>query len=113
MASPWVFPANRQKKRADERTRTAYPCSLRVISQGLQGVAQACRLRLDKLVSFLCLALCCTVWRSRWCQSGVNRVRISCVGVVWLRRASCYVGEGDGAKWQLLYKDGGNEGDRQ
>jgi len=30
------------KKRADERTRTAYPCSLRVRNRALQGIAAAC-----------------------------------------------------------------------
>ena len=48
---------------------------LRVIGQGLQGLqgfAQACKSRIDKQVSYLCLALCCTVLRSRWCQSGIN-----------------------------------------
>jgi len=38
----------------------------------LQGFAQDCKSRIDKQVSFPCLALCCTVLRSRWCQSGVN-----------------------------------------
>ena len=47
-------------------------CSLRVINQVLQGFTQDCKFRLDKLVSFLRLALCCTVLRSRWCQSGVS-----------------------------------------
>ena len=48
-------------------------CSLQVISQVLQGFAQACKYRIPKLISFLCLALCCTVLRSRWYQSGINR----------------------------------------
>ena len=60
------------KKSADERTRTADLPSLRVINRMLQGFAQACKTRIDRQVSFLCLALCCTVLRSRWCQSGVN-----------------------------------------
>jgi hypothetical protein len=59
--------------RADERTRTAYPCSLRVIIHVLLGFAQACKSHILKPVSFLRLAQCCTVLRSRWCQSGVNR----------------------------------------
>ena len=59
-------------RRADERTRTAYPCSLRVITQALQGCAGVCNCRISKPLSFLCLAVCCTVLRSRWCQSGVN-----------------------------------------
>ena len=32
----------RQFWRADERTRTAYPCSLRVRNKGLQAIAVAC-----------------------------------------------------------------------
>src|SRR3954468_23475424 len=32
--------------RADERTRTAYPCSLRVCGQGLLRVAQDCKSRI-------------------------------------------------------------------
>jgi hypothetical protein len=61
------------KGRADERTRTADLISLRVISQALQGCAQVCKSRISKPVSFPCLALCCTVLRSRWCHSGVRR----------------------------------------
>src|SRR5215213_9520003 len=62
-----------QLERADERTRTAYPCSLRVIGHVLQGCAGGCRTRISKPFSLLCLALCCTVLRSRWYQSGINR----------------------------------------
>ena len=40
-------------------------CSLRVITQALQGVAQGCKCRIDKPVSFLSFARCCTVLRSR------------------------------------------------
>ena len=47
-------------------------CSLRVCGQGLLGVAHACNFRIDRPVSFLCFALCCTVLRSRWCQNGVR-----------------------------------------
>jgi hypothetical protein len=61
-----------EKRRADERTRTAYPCSLRVIGQALREFAQVCKCRLSRPFSFLRLAACCTVLRSRWCQSGVN-----------------------------------------
>ena len=45
-------------KGADERTRTADL----LITSDQSG-----------LLSFLCLALCCTVLRSRWYQSGINR----------------------------------------
>jgi len=61
-----------KNERADERTRTADLISLRVIHQALQGFAEGCKSRIFKGVSFLCLAACCTVLRSRWCQSGVN-----------------------------------------
>jgi hypothetical protein len=47
-------------------------CSLRVIKRVLQGLARVCESPLSKPISFLCLALCCTALRSRWCQSGVN-----------------------------------------
>jgi hypothetical protein len=60
-------------RRADERTRTAYPCSLRVITHALQGCAEACKCRISKRLSLLRFAPCCTVLRSRWYQSGVNR----------------------------------------
>src|SRR5215217_6793420 len=59
-------------ERADERTRTAYPCSLRVIGHALQLVAQVCKSRISRRLSLLRVATCCTVLRSRWCQSGVN-----------------------------------------
>jgi hypothetical protein len=55
--------------------RTADLISLRVIFHALQGVARVCKWAIFKGVSFLCLALCCTVLRSRWCQSGVNGAR--------------------------------------
>src|SRR5919112_2800306 len=64
-----------EKRRADERTRTAYPCSLRVITQGLQSSAGDCKCRIFRGVTFLRLAECCTVLRSRWCQSGVRRLQ--------------------------------------
>ena len=41
----------------------------------LQGFAWACKLRISKPNSFLFLALCCTVLRSRWYQSGIKRPR--------------------------------------
>jgi hypothetical protein len=47
-------------------------CSLRVIGQTLQGFAEGCRSRIFRGVSLLCLALCCTVLRSRWYQSGIR-----------------------------------------
>jgi hypothetical protein len=71
-ASLHVLPANHDKKRADERTRTADLISLRVISQALQGFAALCKPRVCKRFSLPSLAQCCTALRSRWCQSGVN-----------------------------------------
>jgi hypothetical protein len=60
-------------QRAEERTRTADPISLRVIGQALQGFAGDCKCCIFRGVSFLRLAECCTVLRSRWYQSGINR----------------------------------------
>src|SRR5918996_3124836 len=48
-------------------------CSLRVITQALQRFARGCKSRIPKPVSFLRIAPCCTVLRSRWYQSGINR----------------------------------------
>jgi hypothetical protein len=58
--------------RADERTRTADPSSLRVITQALQGCAGDCKCHIFRGVSFLRVAACCTVLRSRWYQSGIR-----------------------------------------
>jgi hypothetical protein len=44
-----------------------------VIIRALQGFARIYNSPISKPISFLCLALCCTVLRSRWCQSGVKR----------------------------------------
>ena len=55
-----------------EWTRTAGLLQLRVIHQALQGFAGQCKSCIDKLVSFLRFAPCCTVLLSRWCQSGVR-----------------------------------------
>jgi hypothetical protein len=46
---------------------------LRVITQGLQGLAQPCKTRISKPFALLCLAVGCTVLRSRWYQIGINR----------------------------------------
>jgi hypothetical protein len=51
-------------------------CSLRVIIQALQRVAEACKCGIFKRLSFLRHALCCTVLRSRWCQSGISPLLI-------------------------------------
>jgi hypothetical protein len=58
--------------RAGERLEPL-SCSLRVIIEVLQGFAWTCKSRISKPYSLLCLAECCTVLRSRWYQSGINR----------------------------------------
>jgi hypothetical protein len=60
------------KKRTDERTRTADLISLRVIIQGLQGFAEACKFRISRRLSLLRFTACCTVSRCRWYQSGIR-----------------------------------------
>jgi hypothetical protein len=66
------------KRRADERTRTAYPCSLRVMHHASQGCARGCKSRTTyREVSLLCLAQRCTVLRSQWCRSGVNTAHVA------------------------------------
>src|SRR5215212_6692102 len=67
-----AFLENCDKKKADERARTADLLSLRVIIQALQRFAHSCKCRINKELSVLRVAACCTVLRSRWCQSGVN-----------------------------------------
>jgi hypothetical protein len=68
-----VLPAKTpQKKRADERTRTADLPSLRVIIHTLQGFAGTCKFRINKRLSLLRFAACCAVLRSRWYQSGIR-----------------------------------------
>jgi hypothetical protein len=47
-------------------------CSLRVITQALQGCAGGCKSRISRRLSLLRVAACCTVLRSRWYQSGIN-----------------------------------------
>ena len=75
--------------RADERTRTADACSLRVIPQALQGFAGDCKGRISRGFSLLWFARFCTVLRSRWCQSGVKR---SCRAKKVLRTPLCPLG---------------------
>jgi hypothetical protein len=45
---------------------------LRVMHQALEGFAWSCNSRISKPLSFPWFAVCCTVLRSRWCQSGVR-----------------------------------------
>src|SRR5215212_8058909 len=60
----YVLPANQRFLRADERTRTAYPCSLRVCGQGLLGVAGVCKFRISKPFLVPCIAHYCRVLRA-------------------------------------------------
>jgi hypothetical protein len=50
-----------EKQRADERTRTAYPCSLRVCGQRLLSVAGVCKSRIYKGYSVPSIAHDCRV----------------------------------------------------
>src|SRR5215208_2430393 len=59
-------------ERADERTRTADLISLRVIGQVSQGCARVCKFGIYKPICLPRIALCCTVLRSRWYQSGIR-----------------------------------------
>src|SRR5215204_1872956 len=72
----YVLVSVQRVHRADERTRTA---NLPITSDkwGLQGFARFCTSRISKRFSLLRVALCCTVLRSRWCQSGVKTSRIT------------------------------------
>ena len=49
-------------------------CPLRVSGQALRGFAGAWKTRIPKPISLPWLAACCTIVRSRGCQSGVNTV---------------------------------------
>ena len=61
---------------ADSREPTSglepLTCSLRVISQALQGLARGCKTRISKPFSLLRFAPFCTVLRCRWYQSGIR-----------------------------------------
>jgi hypothetical protein len=59
-------------KGADERARGPPTYSLRVIHHALQGFARGCKPRISRRLSSLPLAVCCTVLRSRWYQSGIK-----------------------------------------
>jgi hypothetical protein len=67
-------------------------CSLRVITQALQGCAGGCKCRIFRGVSFLRLAQCCTVLRSRWYQSGINITSYSPDTVIHGRQAGSTCG---------------------
>src|SRR5215212_5109767 len=69
----YVLPAKPRKNKEPTSGLEPLTCSLRVIHQALQGFARGCKCRIFRGVSFPCLALYCTVLRSRWYQSGINR----------------------------------------
>jgi hypothetical protein len=74
---PLCFPcklAQKESRRADSNRLPLL--QLRVIGHVLQRFARACKSRISKRLSFLCLALRCTVLRSRWYQSGINFIPI-------------------------------------
>jgi hypothetical protein len=79
--------------RADERTQTADLISLRVMIHTLQGYAGGFKCRIFRGVSFLCLAVCCTVSRSRWCQSGVNLILVSALHFVHVQYFTVQAGQ--------------------
>ena len=45
-----------------------------MLIHALQGFAGGCKYRIFRGVSFSLACECCTVLRSRWCQSGVNSI---------------------------------------
>jgi hypothetical protein len=67
--------AQKESRRAD--LRTAGLSSLRVIIHVLQRIWQPCISPIFTGFSLLRLAPCCTVLRSRWCQSRVKQHRFS------------------------------------
>ena len=56
-------------RRADSNRSTLL--QLRVCGLGLLRVAEVCISRISKRIAVSFFALCCTVFFSRWCQSGV------------------------------------------
>jgi hypothetical protein len=67
-----VSPANLHRNKEPTSGLEPLVCSLRVIGQALQGFAEGCRCHIFRRLSLLWVAACCTVLRSRWCQSGVR-----------------------------------------
>jgi hypothetical protein len=53
----------------------------------LLGCAQACKSRIFRRLSLLRIAQCCTVLRSRWYQSGINRGVVPSAFTILLTRA--------------------------
>jgi hypothetical protein len=70
---PQCFTCKYEEKREPTSGLEPLTCSLRVIGQALQEFARSCKCRLFRGVSLLRVAVCCTVLRSRWYQSGINR----------------------------------------
>ena len=64
-----VFRSLSRLEGADERNRTAFLLQLRVIVRPCRGL----QIRISRRLPLLRIAPCCTVLRSRWCQSGVDR----------------------------------------
>jgi hypothetical protein len=60
--------------RADERTRSAYPCSLRVCGQWLLSVAGVCKFRISKRFSVLSIARHCRALRQVRVKLGSRNV---------------------------------------
>jgi hypothetical protein len=84
-----ILPANQHFLRADEWTRTAYPCSLRVCGQWLLRVALACKSRINRRLLFprlLTIAGYC-VW-VRVKSARITRRRFLCKSVVASSRGS-------------------------
>ena len=68
-----VFGLSMGKRREPTSGLEPLTCSLRVIHRALLGCAGGCKCRVFRRLSLLSFALCCTVLRPRWCQSGVKR----------------------------------------
>src|SRR5918995_30019 len=66
----------RSKSRRADSNRLPLP-QLRVCGQALQELAWGCYSRISKRFTLLWVAACCTVLRSRWCQSGVRICRLA------------------------------------
>jgi hypothetical protein len=66
----------RKSRRADSNRLSLL--QLRVIHQALQELAGICKSRIFRRLPLLRVAVCCTVLRSRWCQSGVKSRWTTC-----------------------------------
>ena len=66
------FPCKSQQNEEPTSGLEPLTCSLRVIGHVLQAFAGGRKTRIPKPVSFLRLAECCTVLRSRWYQIGIR-----------------------------------------